>query len=242
MRMLEHFLFFRQLFSFLALHLCAANFFRFSCYLNEFYCLPVCSCWHFRLGGKPIWSVGGGKASGMKIPSLHGESPSHSPPTLCLGPHLLPVSPRSITFFCSSPFCGSFTLPLFSSIPSVLDVTSSGNYAHKPGPMATPFSANSTCPVNRGSLGRRTPFTPPFGEGPLPQPPQSFPQGGVEWFWQTTANVPQGGVGWFSEGKRDHNAARFAWDRGKGDNRHLWRRADVTTTTNVPHSGVGWST
>ena len=33
------------------------RFFRFSCYLIEFCCPPVCSCLHFRLRGKPIWSV-----------------------------------------------------------------------------------------------------------------------------------------------------------------------------------------
>ena len=106
--------------------------------------------------------------------------------------------------------------------------------------MATPFSANSTCPVSRSSLGWRTPFAPPFGEGPLPQPLQRFPQGGVGWFWQTTSNVPQGGVRWFLEGRCDCKAAHFPWDRGKGDNRRLWRRADATTTTSFPHDGVWW--
>ena len=47
----------------------------------------------------------GGKVRGIKISPLPSESPSHSPPILCLGSHLLPISPCSITFFCSYPLC-----------------------------------------------------------------------------------------------------------------------------------------
>ena len=61
--------------------------------------------------------------------------------------------------------------------------------------MATPFPATSTCPVSRGCLGRRTPFTFPFGEGLLPQPPQAFPGRRVGGFWQTNANVHHGVAG-----------------------------------------------
>ena len=100
----------------------------------------------FSSKGKACLKRLGGKVSGIKISSLPGESPSHSPPTLCLGSHLLPVSPCSIAFFCSSPFCVSFTLPLFSSIPYALDVTSSGKYECKPGPMATPFPCHFDLP------------------------------------------------------------------------------------------------
>ena len=68
----------------------------------------------FSSKGKAYLKRLGGKARGMKISSLPGESPPHSPPTLCLGSHLHPASPRSITFFCSSPFCVSTHL-----LPSV---------------------------------------------------------------------------------------------------------------------------
>ena len=49
----------------------------------------------------------------------------------------------------------------------------------------------------------------------------SFPYGGVVWFWLTTANVPHGGVRWSMHSERNRNAARFARERGKGDNRRL---------------------
>ena len=70
----------------------------------------------------------------------------------------------------------------------------------------------------------------------MPQPPQSFPHGGIGWFWQatdnvphggfgwfwlTTANVPHGGVGWSTYSERDRNTACFAGERDKGDNRRL---------------------
>ena len=124
----------------------------------------------FSSKGKSYLKRLGGKARGINISSLPGESPSHSPPTLCLGSHLLPVS-HAPSLSSALPL---FASPLFSSLlPSVC----AGNYARKPGPMATPFSANSTCPVSRGSLGRQTPFVPPFGEEMLPQPPQKLPPG-----------------------------------------------------------------
>ena len=62
----------------------------------------------FSSKGKAYLKRLGGKAREMKISSLPGESPSHFPPTLCLGSHLHPASPRS--FFCSSPFCVSIHL------------------------------------------------------------------------------------------------------------------------------------
>ena len=74
----------------------------------------------FSSKGKAYLNQLGGKAREKKISSLPGESPSHSPLTLCLDSHLLPVSPCTFAFFCSSPFRISFTLPLFSSLlPSI---------------------------------------------------------------------------------------------------------------------------
>ena len=117
----------------------------------------------------------GGKARVKKISSLPGDSPSHSPSTLCLGSDLL-SSPHASSFSSALPFSAS----LSSSSPlSALAVASSENFAHKPGPMASPFSASPTCPASGGSPGRRTPFAPPFGEGPLPQPPQASPRPGL---------------------------------------------------------------
>ena len=192
----------------------------------------------FSSKGKAYSKRLGGKAREMKISSLPGESPSHSPPTLCLGSHLHPVPPRSIAFFCSSPF-----LRLHASPPFRLRLTYlvQGTTHASQVRMATPFSASSTCPASHGSLGRWTPFAPPFGEGPLPQPPQKLPPW-RDWVIlgrqarpstrptlpetearETTAafgegpmpqpqqSFPHGGVGWF------------------------WQATD-----NVPHGGFGW--
>ena len=121
-----------------------------------------------------------------KISSLPGESPSHSPSTLCLRADLLSTSlhasslssapPLSVSLSHSSPLSAdlasdSSLSPV--SLPSVLGVTSSQNSQRKPGQMANLDPATLTCPDSRRSPGRRTPFVPPFGEGLLlPQPPQ----------------------------------------------------------------------
>ena len=178
----------------------------------------------------------GGKARVKKISSLPGDSPPRSPSTLCLGSDLL-SSPHASSLSSALPSSASLSSSSPLSVPSALDVVSSENYAHKPSPTASPFSANPTCPASRGSLGRRTPFDPPFGEGPLPQPPQASARPGMGGARKTSATATrpassnseaadQYGHGClpsygFPQGKRDRNAARFAIERGRGDNRHL---------------------
>ena len=140
----------------------------------------------FSSKGKACLKRLGGKVRVKKISSLPGESPSHSPSTLCLRADLLSTSlhasslssapPLSVSLSHSSPLSAdlasdSSLSPV--SLPLVLGVTSSQNSQRKPGQMANLDPATLTCPDSRRSPGRRTPFVPPFGEGLLlPQPPQ----------------------------------------------------------------------
>ena len=120
-----------------------------------------------------------------KISSLPGESPSHSPPTLCLGSDLLSAPPHASSLSSPTPLPTSlshsspFSSELASDsslspgfLPSVLGMISSQNLQRKPGRMAN-LGPATTCPDSHRSPGRRTPFAPPLGEGLLlPQPPQ----------------------------------------------------------------------
>ena len=158
----------------------------------------------FSSKGKAYLKRLGGKARGKKISSLPGESPSH--PLFRLSPtSRLPTLHRFLLLFPSLRLFHPPTLLLTPPFHVRLTLLVQGTTNASQVQWQPPFHATSTCPVSRGSLGRRTPFASLFGEGP-----QSFLQGRVGWFWQTTANIPQGGVRWFSEGKRDSNAARFA--------------------------------
>ena len=146
---------FRQPFFSLALYLCAAKFFfRFFCYLIEFCCPLVCSCSHYRLRGNLLEAFGRQTGSEKDfITSWRVAIPLPSNPLFRLWPTSC-FSLCSIAFFCSAlPL--SVSLPShsssLSSLPSALDVTSSGNYQRKPGPMATPFPATSTCPISHSS-------------------------------------------------------------------------------------------
>ena len=85
--------------------------------------------------------------------------------------------------------------------------------------MATPFPCHFDLLSQLRLAGATDALRPSFRRRAAATTTASFPHGGVGLFWQTTTNVPHGGVGWFWEG--DRNAARFAGDRGKGDNRRL---------------------
>ena len=139
----------------------------------------------FSSKGKAYLKRLGGKARVRKISSLPGESPSHSPPTLCLGSDLLSAPPHASSLSSPTPLPTSlshsspFSSELASDsslspgfLPSVLGVISSQNLQRKPGRMAN-LGPATTCPDSHRSPGRRTPFAPPLGEGLLlPQPPQ----------------------------------------------------------------------
>ena len=137
----------------------------------------------FSSKGKAYLKRLGGKARVRKISSLPGESPSHSPPTLCLGSDLLSAPPHASSLSSPTPLPTSlshsspFSSELASDsslspgfLPSVLGVISSQNLQRKPGRMAN-LGPATTCPDSHRSPGRRTPFAPPLGEGlPTHQP------------------------------------------------------------------------
>ena len=148
----------------------------------------------FSSKGKAYVKRLGGRARVKRISSLPGDSPSHSPSTLCLGSDLL-SSPHASSLSSALLFSASLSSSSSLSVPSALDVASLENYARKPGLIASPFSANLTCPASRGSWGRRTPFAPPSGKVLLPQPPQASPRPGLGGSGTPPLTSPRAGTG-----------------------------------------------
>ena len=200
----------RQPFSSLALYHCAAKFFSLFLLIDRVLLSARFLMLTFSSKGKAYLKRLGGKARVKKILSLPGESPSHSPSTLCVCSDLLSASLHASSLSSAPPLSASLShssllsLDLASdsslspvSLLSVLGVTSSQNFQRKPGQMANLGPATLTCPDSRHSPGRRTPFAPPFGKGLLlPQPPQqTSPMAGLGGSGKPLLTSPRVGLG-----------------------------------------------
>ena len=179
---------------FLALYHCAAKFFSLFLPFDRVLLSARLLMLSFSSKGKAYVKRLGGKARVKRISSLPGDSPSHSPSTLCLGSDLL-SPPHASSLSSALPFSVPLSSSSSFSVSSALDVAGLENHARKPGPMASPFSANPTCPVSRGSPGRRTPFAPPSGEVLLLQPPQASPTLGLSGSGTPPLTSPRPGTG-----------------------------------------------